>query len=64
MNVQLLCDLARIRSSALLSQAAAVRAARARPRSSGALRNRVARLLIGMGEACVNLGDALAETTR
>jgi hypothetical protein len=64
MNVQLLCDLARIRSNALLAQAATIRAERARPRSSSGLRNRVARALIAMGDACANLGDALAETNR
>jgi hypothetical protein len=63
MNPQLLCDLARLRSNDLLWQAAAVRAARARPRPMP-LRNRVARALTAMGEACVSLGDVLAETSR
>jgi hypothetical protein len=63
MNAQLLCDLARLRSNELLWQAAVLRAARALPRTLP-LRNRVARLLTAMGEACVNLGDVLAEAQR
>lgn len=64
MHPQLLCELAHLRSNELLWQAAVVRATRARPRSGGRLRHRVARVLTAMGEACVNLGDALAETSR